>query len=238
MKKLSSHLLAATSLLALTIAFPVAGRADVRTFTLTDCNDSSGCSPQFGNNFGTVTITDGVAGVVTVDVNLEPNYTWAATGLIGFAWTLATGFTGANTPIVSGLTASWIAGAGGVPLTGFNTDGMGTQQYGVDYTGANSVNTANLDFTLTATGLDVTDFILGGVSPDTGVAYHFLADIATNANGIGGTGLVGDGLSITQQCTDGTCAVPAPIVGAGLPGLVFAAGGLLALARRRRRKTA
>jgi hypothetical protein len=35
-----------------------------------------------------------------------------------------------------------------------------------------------------------------------------------------------------------TRAIPAPIVGAGLPGLVAACGGLLALARRRRRQVA
>jgi hypothetical protein len=86
--------------------------------------------------------------------------------------------------------------------------------------------------------LDVTDFTTGGTSGDTGLKYVFLADICTQASGIcssttsSATGLVGAGLSTEQQCTN--CAVPGPIVGAGLPGLLAACAGLVAFARRRR----
>src|SRR5262249_17496971 len=50
-----------------------------------DCNNDAGCSPATGNNFGTVTITDVTANVVSVDVDLWNSFTWAKTGLIGFA---------------------------------------------------------------------------------------------------------------------------------------------------------
>ena len=108
---------------------------------------------------------------------------------------------------------------------------MGTQQYGTDFIGPNNQISQDLIFTLTATGLSSASFIPGGVAKDTGVAYNFIADICTNVGGCGdsgGTGLVGAGLA----------SVPAPIVGAGIPGLVISCLGMLGLSRRRRAKQA
>src|SRR5262245_26978554 len=96
----------------LVLAYAGAANADTATFTLTDCNSSSGCSPQFGNNFGTVTITDvSGGGGVTVNVHLGAGYTWANTGLSGSAFTLASGFAG-GTPTVSGVSANWNPSSG------------------------------------------------------------------------------------------------------------------------------
>jgi hypothetical protein len=223
-----------------TVAFAGAGQADEIQFTLTDCNTSSGCSPQTGNNFGTVSVTDVSTGVVKVDVDLAPSYTWAKTGLEGFVFNLTSGL---PTPTLSGVTASNWTPTSGSPQTSFNSDGMGSGQYGLDFTGANNSVSANLDFTLTAVGLSVTSFTTGGTSGDTGKKYYFLADICTKASGncgdSGGTGLVGAGVGVDLHCgTTCVSSVPVPVVGAGLPGLVVACGGLLALARRRRQKVA
>lgn len=214
----------------LAIAGLSASHAASLQFILTDCNDGATCATQFGNNFGTVTITDVGVDQVSVNVDLAAGYTWANTGLIGFGFNLP-GVPAV--PTLSNVTASNWTPTSGNPLViadlgGNPSDGMGTAQYGLDFTGANNSVSADLNFTLTAAGLDVSDFTTGGVSGDTGKQYYFIADICTRTTSCSGgttnfTGLVG------------AVPVPGPIVGAGLPGLLLAGAGLIALARRRRK---
>ena len=150
-------------------------------YQLSDCNDSANCSTQFGNNFGIVTVTDVSSGVVAVNVDLAPSHTWARTGLTTFSFTLDP--TLAGTPSLSLVTATNWTPLGGSPLTDLNTDGMGAQQYGLDFTGANDSVSADLDFQLTLDGLTAASFALGGVAADTGRRYYFLADICTDSDG-------------------------------------------------------
>ena len=88
-------------------------------------------------------------GVVAVNVDLAPSHTWARTGLTTFSFTLDP--TLAGTPSLSQVTeTNWTP----VLLTDLNNDGMGVQQYGLDFTGANDSVSADLDFQLDARGAD------------------------------------------------------------------------------------
>jgi hypothetical protein len=71
------------------------------------------------------------------------------------------------------------------------------------------------------TGLFSTSFLQSVVVPSD---FSLLAVYTINANG-----------SVDTNTTVNISAVPGPIVGAGLPGLMMACAGLLALARRRRK---
>ena len=173
----SKKFFALGAVLTLSLGATVTQGATVQ-FQLNDCNDSATCSTQYGNSFGIVTVTDVSSGVVAVNVDLAPSHTWARTGLTTFSFTLDPALAGK--PSLSQVTATnWTP----VLLTDLNNDGMGAQQYGLDFTGANDSVSADLDFRLMLSGLTAASFALGGVAADTGRRYYFLADICTDSDG-------------------------------------------------------
>jgi hypothetical protein len=167
--------------------------------------------------------TDIGAGEVQVTVNLKSGEDFAKTGAGGGDTLL---FDLAGTPTLTDFTS---AATNNQPVALVSTtagsimaDGSGTWQYAINCPtcgGGTSAPTLvpPITFDISATGLSTASFVRNGNG------LFFSADIM-GANG--NTGDVG-----------APNAVPGPIVGAGLPGLLTACSGLLWLARRRRNKT-
>jgi hypothetical protein len=194
-----------------TVAFPAVSQADTFTFFSDHCTGL--CGPQAGG-FGTVTLTQAGANTVNVAVNMFSN-TFVNTGLDAtFAFDLV------GNPIVTySAVSTFFAPIPTSPTgaTSIHMDGTGFFEYGLscnDGVSGSSCGISTLSFTLTATGLTTASFLDFNTE-----GQIFAADILSSTTG-----------------KTGAVDVPGPILGAGLPGLVMACGGLFALARRRRQQ--
>jgi hypothetical protein len=197
--------------LAMMVGLPSGAHADTVYSLVT-----AGTLPA--GNYGTVDVktVSGNSNELEIIVSLAGTNHFANTGIeASFAFNL----NGFGSIAVSGLPGIWSpenTTAGTVHM-----DGAGIFQYGLTFDNGGNTDGAGLDFFITATNIGLNTANVTGVAAD-------LCTLGPNRNNNcsegGQTGAV-----------FGTIApVPAPFVGAGLPGLVAACAGLWAFARRRR----
>jgi hypothetical protein len=200
------------------------------TFNFTSCHLTGGCGTA--TQFGTVTLTQSGTSVL-FDVVLNSGNRFVETGASGQTLFLfndtVSGSTVTNiSATLNGSTVTITGGLTGVANTSIDTGPTGTFTAGISCTlssscnGGSTPNINDLHFT-------VTNATIAQLTHTNASGNIFAADILCGQTGCpagGPTGVVD------------VSAVPGPVVGAGLPGLIAAAGGLIALARRRRQRQA
>ena len=202
----------AVALTALSMGIPIAAHAD--TFVINQDNLGINCGGPAG--CGTVTVTGvGTTYAFTIDLTAASGLTLrTAARPDAVAFNLAnvssTGFTGPISQVTSG------------PIVGF----FGSFLFGVKCS--------------TTTPGDIC--VPNGVSPSNEFTFTVQAPagemLTANFNG-NFVGLLVDAATIGAIgfAASNTSAVPGPVVGVGLPGIVAACGGLLAWWRRRQKIT-